>query len=581
MAPDSQTHVEAVLISEPHARIRSGLEVSLTQHGYQVATDDGSDPLEAIEAQVPDVAVLSCDLLPDGFRICEQVVEDGIAAAIIMSSHEPTKEMVIKAARAGAKGFVVTPTSGPKLRQKVESVYSQTPQASSRAKFPIIRFGARNLSDAQKVDIIMRDVSEIRVMPQAVAKILQVTNQGDVGAHDIAAAAGSDPTIAAMVLKRANSAYYGGNGQISDLRAAVVRLGSRECRDQVVGMATSDLFPKIEKSFGFNRVWHWVHSLSCGLLAEHLSRRPGFVNWQDAFAAGLLHDIGKLILDDFLTSAYGRVVRTAHTTGITMLAAEKKVLERDHALVGSQVLERWRFPEAICQAIADHHDSQHAVPTNHANLAGAIFLADQMAKAMLVGSGGDFIVHDIPQAVWDRYGCRIVNFEALCGQLEEQLREYCSFLRINDKEAEDALDHNRDSGTAVLFDHDKDNTFLLTLFLVNQGFEVKTVSEPDAFSTLKDAPQLVVFRPADFGEANTVLKRIESFKDGPCPTVCVLEDSGRGYEEEFRAGREWLRVLTKPLDCFELLCKARELLPDVLKAKVLARAKPLRSESRC
>ena len=165
--------------------------------------------------------------------------------------------------------------------------------------------------------------------------------------------------------------------------------------------------------------------------------------------------------------------------------------------------------------------------------------------------------------------------------MEEQLRDYWSFLRINVKEAGDALDHNRDSGTAVLFDHHKDNTFLLTLFLVNQGFEVQTVTEPDAFSTLKDAPQLVVFRPADFGEANNILKRIESLKGGPCATVCVLEDSGRGHEEEFRAGRDWLRVLTKPLDCFELLCKARELLPDVLKAKVIARAKSLRSESQC
>ncbi len=568
---EPEAKIDSILIVEPQARIRATLEVALRQGAYRTLVDDGSHAFAMVEDEVPDVVLLSCHCRQggtDSFAICKRMVSDNIAAVIILTSSNPTKEMVIKAVRAGAKNFVVTPAGGSVFCQKLERTYSQTPQAESRAKFPIVRFGPRDLSHGQKVDIIMRDVATVRVVPHAVAKILQITMRDETGAQDVAKAAGSDPSIAAMILKRANSSYYGGDEPVADIQSAVVRMGFRECRDQVIGMTTANLFPRNEKSFGFNRVWYWIHSLACAMLAEYISRRASFENKNNAFTAGLLHDLGKIVLDDFLTGPYGQVVRKSHTLGITMREAEYALLERDHALVGSTVAANWRFPGCVCETIANHHQHADIIEPGSPSLTGAIFLANHMTKAMLIGSAGDFIIPNIPTSVWASYGCDRMSLPALLALLYDQLCEFCAFLQISEKQTDVALDHDCDSGVAVLYDPKDRNRLLLALFLVNQGFQVNTLSNTDSIPTLDDAPQLAVVWPTDPGEAIVICDMIESHTKGPWPTICIVEQ--RELEEQIQSGRGWLRAVSTPLDCFTLLVKARELVPDILKAKIIA-----------
>ena len=571
MAHTPKAKIDSVLIVEPLVRIRTALEVTLQQGGYRTIVSDCTDVLAMIDDEVPDVVLLSCHWerdLANGFDLCKHIVADGIAAAVVLTSSEPTKELVIRAVRAGAKNFVVTPANGPALCPKLEQAFGQTPLAESRAKFPIVHFGTRQLSNGQKVDIIMRDAATIRALPQAVASVLHVVSQDDTGAQDIARAAGSDPTIAAMILKRANSAYYGVGEPIADIQSAVVRMGFRECRDQVIGLATANLFPRNDKSFGFNRIWYWIHSLACGLLAAQIARRASFNDRENAFTAGLLHDLGKIVLDDFLIGPYGQVVRKAHTDAITMGEAEQKLLERDHAQVGGVITANWRFLDCVSKAIADHHKYDKLIADDSPSLAGAVFLADQMAKALLVGSAGDFIVPNIPTSTWARYNCDNVSFHALIDMLYEQVREFCKMLAISEEQFDVALDRECDSGAAVLYDPQDKNRLLLTMFLVNQGFDVTVPERVADLGSIEEAPQLCVVWPTDSGEALTVCDMIESHPKGPWPTLCIAEHGG--LAGQIGNGRDWLRIVRAPLDCFTLLIKARELLPDILRAKIIS-----------
>ncbi len=571
MGHTPKAKIDSVMIVEPLARIRAGLEVTLQQGGYRTIMSDGTGVLEMIEDEVPDVVLLSChwERAPrDGFDLCKQIVADEIAAAVVLTSSNATKELVIRAVRAGAKNFVVTPANGPALCPKLEQAFSQTPLAESRAKFPIVRFGSRHLSNGQKVDIIMRDAATIRVLPQAVAGVLHVTSQGDTGAQDVARAVGSDPTIAAMVLKLANSAFYGAGEPVADIETAVVRMGFRECRDQVIGLATANLFPRNDKSFGFNRIWYWIHSLACGLLAEQIARRVSFDDKKNAFTTGLLHDLGKIVLDDFLVGPYGQVVRKAHTDAITMREAEQVLLERDHAQVGGAITAKWRFPECVSEAIANHHKYDKLIADASPSLAGAVSLADIMTKALLIGSAGDFIVPNTPTSAWARYNCEDLSFHALLDLLYEQLREFCEVFSISEEQVDVALDRDYDSGTAVLYDPQDKNRLLLSMFLVNQGFDVTVPDCVADIGSIEEAPQLCVIWPTDSGEALCVCEMIESHAAGPWPTICIAEHDS--LADEIRNGRDWLRIVRAPLDCFTLLIEARELLPDILKATIIA-----------
>lgn len=571
MGHTPKAKIDSVMIVEPLARIRAGLEVTLQQGGYRTIVSNCTDVLDMIDDEVPDVVLLSCHWerdLANGFDLCKQIVADGIAAVVVLTSSEPTKELVIRAVRAGAKNFVVTPANRSALFQKLELAFSQTPLAESRAKFPIVRFGTRQLSNGQKVDIIMRDAATIRVLPQAVTSVLRVASQDDTGARDVARAAGSDPTIAAMILKRANSAYYGGDKPVADIQAAVVRMGFRECRDQMIGLATANLFPRNEKSFGFNRIWYWIHSLACGLLAEQIARRASFDDKENAFTTGLLHDLGKIVLDDFLIGPYGQVVRKAHTDGIAIREAEQDLLERNHAQVGGAITANWRFLDCVSEAIADHHQHDKLIADDAPSLAGAVFLADQMAKALLIGGAGDFIVPNIPTSTWARYNYDNVSFHALIDMLYEQVREFCQMLAISEEQFDVALDRDCNSGTAVLYDPQDKNRLLLSMFLVNQGFDVTVPDCVADIGSIEEAPQLCVVWPTDAGEAMSLCNVIESHAVGPWPTLCVAEHEN--LADQILNGRDWLRIVRAPLDCFTLLIQARELLPDILKAKIIA-----------
>jgi len=191
-----------------------------------------------------------------------------------------------------------------------------------------------------------------------------------------------------------------------------------------------------------------------------------------------------------------------------------------------------------------------------------------MTKALLIGSAGDFIVPNTPTSAWARYNCEDLSFHALLDLLYEQLREFCEVFSISEEQVDVALDRDYDSGTAVLYDPQDKNRLLLSMFLVNQGFDVTVPDCVADIGSIEEAPQLCVIWPTDSGEALCVCEMIESHAAGPWPTICIAEHDS--LADEIRNGRDWLRIVRAPLDCFTLLIEARELLPDILKATIIA-----------
>ena len=143
---------------------------------------------------------------------------------------------------------------------KEEVLVQKLDQASARARkttvqepgFQRIDFGAKVRSAAERVDIIIQEAAAVRAMPQAVASVLQITEESKHGADDLAKAVESDPSIAAMVLMRARSAHYAAANPVKQLKQAVIRLGFRETRQLVLGLSVVNLVPRNAKSFGLN-----------------------------------------------------------------------------------------------------------------------------------------------------------------------------------------------------------------------------------------------------------------------------------------------------------------------------------------
>lgn len=159
------------------------------------------------------------------------------------------------------------------------------------------------------------------------AKVIQISNDEDSSAKMLEEAILSDGTITSMILKKSNSAFYKGNAIIEEVDKAVVRIGFSDCRKMVMSMSLIKIFSNNEKCFGFDRMKFWLHSIAVGVLTEMLCQRVDSADKEQAFIAGLLHDFGKLILDDYLSLHFQKALHFCNLNELTLYESEKEIFE--------------------------------------------------------------------------------------------------------------------------------------------------------------------------------------------------------------------------------------------------------------
>jgi putative nucleotidyltransferase with HDIG domain len=176
---------------------------------------------------------------------------------------------------------------------------------------------------------------------------------------DLATVISSDQALTSKLLKLSNSAYYGYARRISNVREAVILLGMRTVRSVAISSAIIDAFqvPELARG-GFDQDLFWAHSVSVGLVAELVARETRVARPEDAFTAGVLHDVGKLAMMLAEPQLFGEVVDLVNHEDMKYRESELAVFGVGHEHVGSRLAQRWKFPESLQSAIRDHHPSR-------------------------------------------------------------------------------------------------------------------------------------------------------------------------------------------------------------------------------
>jgi putative nucleotidyltransferase with HDIG domain len=226
-----------------------------------------------------------------------------------------------------------------------------------------------------KADKYIDQVHQLLPAPRVIVQLLQLVNAPFSDNREVVNLIGHDPSLTANVLRVSNSSYYGTDHQIDNLDEAVMRLGSREVYRLVVAISCGMVLTHPSKRTGREDNALLDHSIAAATAAQLLARDLG----EDdnlAFTATLLHDIGKIVIaavsDSFYSSA-----QTIQRTETELLSVEERVLGVTHAEVGGQLLQRWRFPENLIQAIRFHH--RPVAAPNHQRLAGLLHLGNAVA----------------------------------------------------------------------------------------------------------------------------------------------------------------------------------------------------------
>jgi putative nucleotidyltransferase with HDIG domain len=209
--------------------------------------------------------------------------------------------------------------------------------------------------------------------------LLVLLNDTNAQAGQIVELIAFDPALTAKILQRCNNAATALSGPVSNLDQAVTQVGFDAIYRLVAIVTGETLLGAEQRGYGIGRGELWEHSVTSALAARVLARRlEGEANL--AFTAGLLHDIGKLVLGSFLEASQKSVLEETGALGHSFVEAEKTILGVDHAEVGGRVLARWNFPEDLVSAVRCHHNPEQARP--HERLAAYVHMGDIIAHCL-------------------------------------------------------------------------------------------------------------------------------------------------------------------------------------------------------
>jgi putative nucleotidyltransferase with HDIG domain len=264
---------------------------------------------------------------------------------------------------------------------------------------------------------IIRQIQELPSLPVVVLELLSSMDQDDTDVHVLAQKIELDQGLAAKTLRIANSSFYGMQSKVTSIPQAVSVLGFHSIRTVVTACALTGSFAPVSGGFDFQAFWR--HSLATAIAARLLAPHLG-VNPETAFTAGLLHDLGTLVLVTRFPAEHALVRSYRQAHDCQMADAELAVIGIDHAQVGSALAAYWKFPEAIQQAVADHH----AIDRLEAGgLPLAVHMANAVALALDLAGVDDALVPPLSPAGWRSIALDEQAWLALLAQTEHTFDE--------------------------------------------------------------------------------------------------------------------------------------------------------------
>jgi len=240
-------------------------------------------------------------------------------------------------------------------------------------------------------------------MPSVVVKLKQYLSDPDVSFDELAKVIEFDPGLTANLLQLANSAYFGWSGRIKTVKEAISRLGTNRIFQMVLCMSVAPLVRKPVKGYDMESDGLWKHSIATAICAEQLAKNLNISNSEEAFTAGLLHDMGKILLGTFVEIDDEPIKNLVATEGLSFNEAERQVLGIDHAEAAAELLQYWKLPENVVAAARWHHSPDQA-EEKHRDIVDLVHVADILCIRMGWGIGTDGPLYCLNSEAEDRLG---------------------------------------------------------------------------------------------------------------------------------------------------------------------------------
>ncbi len=247
-----------------------------------------------------------------------------------------------------------------------------------------------------ELDLLINEIAELRALPAVAARVIEIAGGEQFSAHELAQVVASDQALTAKLRRLSNSAYYGYPRQITTVRDAVVLLGFRAVRSAALASCVIDTLPDRAANTDPQRFWRF--SVTVGMLAEVLSQAHRR-HMDEAFTAGVLHNVGRLALDQHRPRELMAATTLAVRKKVSLAEAETAIFGFTDAQLGGALAAHWNFPEDLVDAVARHHLDARALPDPD-SLAAFVVRARMFARASGMSDGIEPRKRDEPDAEW-------------------------------------------------------------------------------------------------------------------------------------------------------------------------------------
>ncbi|MBK1674357.1 phosphohydrolase [Ectothiorhodospira shaposhnikovii] len=285
-----------------------------------------------------------------------------------------------------------------------------------------------NLSDGRcNLDDVLKDVSGLASPPEIIIRLRFALDTPGSSANSLATIVSQDPNLSAQILRLANSALYGLPHRVDTVSRAISIIGTRALYNLALAITATHSFSRLPCEL-VNMAVFWRHSVFTALIAQDLAQRCNVLHPERLFVAGLLHDVGSLILYHRYPDQLRDALLATRGQEPLLASLEREILGFDHADAGGELLGRWGLPPSLQTAIRLHHRPEMALQAGLE--ATLVYLADSLSNRTDQGCFSEFGPREstIPSEVWDRLGLSSQGAESCCDSANRRFTETLSVL---------------------------------------------------------------------------------------------------------------------------------------------------------
>ncbi len=265
-----------------------------------------------------------------------------------------------------------------------------------------------------------------------VSKIIEVTKNPQATAKDLNRVISLDPVLVGKVLKLINSAYYGLQNKVTSLVTAIIMLGMNTIKNLALSTAVLGNMKRDSSFKALNIDGFWRHSIGVGVLSKLIASKIGVpaIKKEEYFIGGLLHDIGKIPLNELFEESYMKAIRAADIKKAKLADMEKEFIGITHTEVGKMIAEKWNLMDETFECILHHHDPNMASEKNY-KLVTSVHIADIYCNMNQVGFSGSRHVDQIGEHLLESIGINEALLEDLFDSMSAELDKASVFLKVS------------------------------------------------------------------------------------------------------------------------------------------------------